>query len=91
MSYKLDLTELKMINFSLWKNESELDDMGNMDSPKTIEIINCILNAPLIFMSIIGNALVLTAILRTFSLRSAPSILFLCSLAVSDLLVGLVA
>ena len=91
MSDKLDLTELKMINFSLWKNESELDDMGNMDSPKTIEIINCILNAPLIFMSIIGNALVLTAILRTFSLRSAPSILFLCSLAVSDLLVGLVA
>ena len=86
------LTELKMINFSLFrKNESELDGMGNMDSPKTIEIINCILNAPLIFMSIIGNALVLTAILRTFSLRSAPSILFLCSLAVSDLLVGLVA
>ena len=81
-----------MINFSLFrKNESELDGMGNMDSPKTIEIINCILNAPLIFMSIIGNALVLTAILRTFSLRSAPSILFLCSLAVSDLLVGLVA
>ena len=91
MSYKLDLTELKMINFSLWKNESELDGMGNMDSPKTIEIINCILNAPLILIFIIGNALVLTAILRTFSLRSAPSIVFLCSLAVSDLLVGLVA
>ena len=86
------LTELKMINFSLFrKNESELDGMGNMESPKTIEIINCILNAPLIFMSTIGNALVLTAILRTFSLRSAPSIVFLCSLAVSDLLVGLVA
>ena len=65
--------------------------MGNMDSPKTIEIINCILNAPLIFMSTIGNALVLTAVLRTSSLRSAPSIVFLCSLAVSDLLVGLVA
>ena len=91
MSYKLDLTELKMINFSLWKNESELDDMGNMDSPKTIEIINCILNVPLIFMSTIGNALVLTAVLRTSLLRSAPSIVFLCSLAVSDLLVGLVA
>ena len=91
MSYKLDLTELKMINFSLWKNESELDDMGNMDSPKTIEIINCILNVPLIFMTTIGNALVLTAVLRTSLLRSAPSIVFLCSLAVSDLLVGLVA
>ena len=81
-----------MINFSLFrKNESELDGMGNMDSPKTIEIINCILNVPLIFVSTIGNALVLTAILRTFSLLSAPSIVFLCSLAVSDLLVGLVA
>ena len=81
-----------MINFSLFrKNESELDGMGNMDSPKTIEIINCILNVPLIFMSTIGNALVLTAVLRTSLLRSAPSIVFLCSLAVSDLLVGLVA
>ena len=81
-----------MINFSLFrKNESELDGMGNMDSPKTTETINCILNVPLIFMSTIGNALVLTAVLRTSSLRSAPSIVFLCSLAVSDLLVGLVA
>ncbi|KAL9958756.1 hypothetical protein ACROYT_G035814, partial [Oculina patagonica] len=39
--------------------------------------------------SIIGNTLVLAAILRTPSLRS-PSMIFLCSLAVSDLLVGLV-
>ena len=35
MSDKLDLTELKMINFSLWKNESEIDVMGNMEAPKT--------------------------------------------------------
>ena len=83
-----------MLNLSLFrKNDSELDDMGNMQDsyyPETIEVINCILNAPLIFVSIIGNALVLTAISRTPSLRSAPSIVFLCSLAVSDLLVGLV-
>ena len=39
-------------------------------------------------VSITGNSLVLTAILRSPSLRS-PSIVFLCSLAVSDLLVGL--
>ena len=38
--------------------------------------------------SIIGNTLVLSAIFRTPSLRS-PSIILLCSLAVSDLLVGL--
>ena len=52
-------------------------------------LINCALNAPLILISIIGNALVLAAILRTPSLRS-PSTVYLCSLAVSDLLVGLV-
>lgn len=40
-------------------------------------------------ISIIGNSLVLTALLRTPSLRS-PSTVFLCSLAASDLLVGLV-
>lgn len=39
------------------------------------------------FISIIGNTLVLAAILRTPSLRS-PSMIFLCSLVVSDLLVG---
>ncbi|XP_078345380.1 melanocyte-stimulating hormone receptor-like [Oculina patagonica] len=52
-------------------------------------IINCFLNAPLMLISIIGNTLVLAAMLRTPSLRS-PSMILLCSLAVSDLLVGLV-
>ena len=56
---------------------------------ETVVIANCILNAPLMLLSIIGNALVLVAILRTPSLRS-PSVIFLCNLAVSDLLVGLV-
>ena len=40
--------------------------------------------------SITGNALVLAAILRTPSLRSVPSTIFLCSLAITDFLVGLV-
>ncbi|XP_078344373.1 melanocyte-stimulating hormone receptor-like [Oculina patagonica] len=57
--------------------------------PETIIIINCALNAPLMLVSIIGNTLVLAAILRTPSLR-LPSFILLCSLAVSDLLVGLV-
>ena len=56
---------------------------------ETMRIANCILNAPLMLLSIIGNALVLVAILKTPSIRS-PSVIFLCSLAVSDLLVGLV-
>ena len=56
---------------------------------ETVVIVNCILNAPVMLLSIIGNALVLVTILRTPSLRS-PSVIFLCNLAVSDLLVGLV-
>ena len=56
---------------------------------ETVVLANCILNAPLMLLSIIGNALLLVAIMRTPSIRS-PSVIFLCSLAVSDLLVGLV-
>ena len=73
-------------------NESKTDYLGNKDKssyPDTIVIINCVLNAPLMLIAITGNSLVLAAILRTPSLRS-PSTVFLCSLAVSDLLVGLV-
>ena len=58
--------------------------------PKPIVIVNCVLNVPLMIVSVTGNSLVLAAILKTPSLHS-PSVMFLCSLAVSDLLVGLVA
>ena len=64
------------------------NDDGNSRS-ETIFIITCVLNIPLMFISIIGNTLVLAAILRTPWLRS-PSTTLLCSLAVSDLLLGLV-
>lgn len=57
--------------------------------PQTTVIINCSLNVPLIFTSIVGNVLVLAAILTTPLLHS-PSAVFLCFLAISDLLVGLV-
>ena len=56
---------------------------------ETIEIMNCFLNAPLILLSITGNSLTLAAILRTPSIRSTSMIL-LCSLAVSDVLVGVI-
>ena len=56
---------------------------------EAITIINCILNAPLMLISILGNALVLAAIKKTPSIRSTHMIM-LCSLAVSDLLVGLI-
>ena len=63
--------------------------MSNNFPPQNIAVLNSVLNAPLIVIAILGNTLVLAAILRTPSLRS-PSVMLLCSLAVSDLLVGLV-
>ena len=49
----------------------------------------CLLNGLLMLLTIMGNVLVLTAMLPTPSLRSLSTI-FLCSLAASDLLVGFV-
>ena len=69
---------------NLLKNEPASDYSAH---PDTFTIINCVLNAALMLIAIIGNSLVLAAILRTPALRS-PSITLLCSLAVSDLLVG---
>ena len=69
----------------------EANYSNNSDSNsrfETVIIINCVLNAPLMLISIIGNILVLAAILRTPSLRS-PSTVLLGNLAVSDLLIGL--
>ena len=84
----------KMPNYSFFnKDESNSDNSGRMDNIsnfETIVVINCILNVPLMLTSITGNALVLVAILRTPSLRSVPSTIFLCSLAITDFLVGLV-
>jgi len=54
----------------------------------SVVIINCAFNAPLMLISIFGNGLVLASVIRTPSIHS-PSMNFLCSLAVSDLLVGL--
>ena len=68
-------------------NYSSNTDANPKSGFETIVMANCILNAPLMLLSIIGNALVLVAILRTPSIRS-PSVIFLCNLAVSDLLVG---
>ncbi|XP_078345375.1 melanocyte-stimulating hormone receptor-like [Oculina patagonica] len=59
-------------------------------SINAIVIINCVLNAPLMLISILGNALVLVAIIRTPSIRST-SMIMLGSLAVTDLLVGVIA
>ena len=78
---------------SFMNNESGSDDLtknGDRSRPETFVIINCILNVPLMIISILGNALVLVAIIRTPCIWST-SMIMLCSLAVSDLLVGLIA
>ena len=71
-------------------NFSHPSGMDNKNSGlETVVVINCALNVPLMITAIIGNMLVLGAILRFYS-NFSPSITFLCSLAMSDLLVGLV-
>ena len=69
--------------------DHHLDNEDNEDQSSTIYTIICLLNTPLMLISIIGNALVLAAIKRTPSILSTSTIL-LCSLAVSDLLVGVI-
>lgn len=54
----------------------------------TFAIANCALNVLLVPITIIGNTLVLGAIIRTTSLHS-PSMVFIGNLAITDLLVGL--
>ena len=62
---------------------------GKDKTPEPIVVLNSVLNAPSMVISIIGNILVLVVISRTPSIRS-PSKILLCSLALSDLLVGVV-
>ena len=59
------------------------------DATQKTLVINCAINIPLALTSIVGNALVLHAVWKTPTLRS-PSMLLLCSLALSDLTVGAV-
>ncbi|XP_078344044.1 melanocyte-stimulating hormone receptor-like [Oculina patagonica] len=66
-----------------------INNQGN-HIQKTVVMMNYVLNTPLMLISILGNALVLAAVMRTPSIRST-SMVMLCSLAVSDLLVGLIA
>ena len=72
-------------------NESDNEDFSRRYQPETLTIINCVLNTPLMLISILGNTLVLAAIIRTPSIRSKQHMIMLCGLAVSDLLVGFIA
>lgn len=70
-------------------NDSASVEGNPASNVKSSVIINCFIVALLIIVSITGNLLVLAAIKRSPSLQS-PSIIFICSLAVSDLLVGFI-
>ena len=83
-----------MKNLNMGKhNDGSLTHHSDKEENATPEIliINCLLNAPLMLISIQGNALKLAAIIRTPFIRSTPNMIMLCSLAVSDFLVGLIA
>ena len=67
----------------------DFDTEETASALKTIIIVNCVLNLPLIPIATFGNTMVLTAVAKTPLLRS-PSLILLCGLAVSDLVVGLV-
>lgn len=65
------------------------DNEETANAATTIVIMNCLLNLSLMPIAIFGNTMVLTAVVKTPLLRS-PSLILLCGLAVSDLVVGLV-
>ena len=61
----------------------------NENTPHLFIVLNSTANIILMIVSIIANSLVIAAVWKTPSLRY-PSILFLCNLALSDVIVGLV-
>ena len=76
------------------ENKGSVDPDSFSEEPGNSETllvnINCVLNVPLMLVSIFGNALVILAITKTPSIRSSSSMIMVCSLALSDFLVGLV-
>ena len=72
-----------------YTNDSASERGSHASSVETTVIFNCSVVAILIVVSITGNLLVLAAIKRSPSLHS-PSIVFIYSLAVSDLVVGFI-
>ena len=61
----------------------------NENTPHLLIVLNSTVNIILMIVSIIANSLVIAAVWKTPSLRY-PSNLFLCNLALSDVIVGLI-
>ena len=73
-----------------YTNENASSEGNHVTSIETTVILNCSIIALLVPISIVGNVIVLVAIIKASSLRS-PCFVLLCSLAVSDLVVGFMA
>ena len=65
-----------MNNTKEHKNRSVDHHSDNEDNttPETIIIINCVLNAPLMLISILGNVLVLAAIIKTLTFEQSNKV-----------------
>ena len=81
------MSDISRENNGSGDRDSFSEEPGN--SEISMVIINCVLNVSLMLLYISGNALVILAITKTPSIRSS-SMIMMCSLALSDFLVGLV-
>ncbi|XP_078354483.1 melanocyte-stimulating hormone receptor-like [Oculina patagonica] len=78
------------VNTSMEQNSTNESSENNPNSIPFFNVMMCVFNVPLSLVSILANAVVLTAIWRTPSLHS-PAILLLSNLALTDMAVGLLA
>ena len=81
------MSDISRENNGSGDRDSFSEEPGN--SEISMVIINCVLNVSLMLLSIFGNALVILAMTKTPSIRSS-SMIMMCSLPLSDFLVGLV-
>ena len=80
----------RKMNNSILKNDL-LRNYPERDAKNfTVLVFNCSITAIMILISITGNSLIVLSILKNHSLRS-PSMILIFGLALSDLLLGLVA
>lgn len=86
---KLNQSNSTFLPWNRSVSNRNFDNEETASAATTIVIMNCVLNLPLMPIAIFGNTMVLTAVVKTPLLRS-PSLILLCGLAVSDLVVGLV-
>jgi hypothetical protein len=76
-------SENNIVNCQLVKS-----NMWYVEELKTVYIINCTMNFVFAIIAVMGNSVLLFAIIKTPALHK-PSVFLMCNLAVNDLAVGL--